>query len=808
MIRALNALLQEEKSVEEMVPYTIHVTPHNIRTSAGDMLTIIKVDGLSHQTANVEDLQLWHDQLNNLFKNIADPQVALWRTTIRRKQAMYPGGEFPPGFAHDLNQHYREVMSKETMMVNDHYLTLVLRGEPKLASLFRSAKRTQAEVDKELNERSAALDELAQTVTAALSDYNPKRLGFYDRRVANLGLSPDRPHSAPAEFLSFLLNGEWTPVPAPRRRLSAILPIARPTFGVDTGQLRGVTDTQLFAILGVNEYPETTVAGDLNELMALPFEIVTTQSMSFFERQKSLEMMKSQQRKLRNAGDAARSQVEELDEAMDDLASGRITYGDHHLSVMVKAPNDEELAKRVAKLRSALTNSGFIVAREDVTNEAAYWAQLPGNFKWRPRTGLISSRNAAGLMAMHNFPQGKADRNQWGPALALLKTTSGTPYFFNFHLPIKGKREDGKESDDERVAGNTLLVGPTGAGKTVVQTFLVAMAEKYSPTVFTFDKDYGQENFIRGMGGVYSVIRKGEDTGFNPLMLPPTPRNVLFVNDLVQSLVRRPGETLTADVEYQITQAVTAVMNMPRVAMKRFETLRSFFPETVDGVNVRLKKWCAGESLGWALDCATDTLSTEGNRYFGFDMTEVLDDGQVRSPIIMYLFHRMEDMIQGQPFIMNMDEFWKMLDDIDAEKKANDVVKTIRKRNGLALLGTQSPKDVLKSRIAHSLIEQCVTKIFLPAPMAEEADYIGGFKLTQREFECVKYDMPIAKLRGFLVKQGMTSAVCELNLAGFDDELAVLSGTTASVDACRRAIAKAGNDPQKWLPVFHQLRKE
>ena len=116
MIRALNALLQEEKSVEEMVPYTIHVTPHNIRTSAGDMLTIIKVDGLSHQTANVEDLQLWHDQLNNLFKNIADPQVALWRTTIRRKQAMYPGGEFPPGFAHDLNQHYREVMSKETIV--------------------------------------------------------------------------------------------------------------------------------------------------------------------------------------------------------------------------------------------------------------------------------------------------------------------------------------------------------------------------------------------------------------------------------------------------------------------------------------------------------------------------------------------------------------------------------------------------------------------------------------------------------------------------------------------------------------------
>ncbi len=804
---SFNALLKREKNVSDFVPYTVHVTPEIIRTVNGDMLTVIKVDGVAHQTANVEALQLWHDQLNALFKNVADSRIAFWRTTDRREQEVYPGGEFAPGFAHDLNEHYRAVVTKERMMVNDLYVTIVLRGEGQVSKFLSGTKKTRAEVQRQLDDQAAALEEVASAVMAGLSDYTPQRLGLYMRRPDGISLSEPKLHSAPAEFLSFLLNGERTPVPAPRQRMCFTLPVARITFGVDTGEIRGVDDTQLFAILGANEYPEETVAGDLNELMTVPFEIVTTQTFCFFDRTKALSMIADQERKLLNTGDAATSQVAELTEASDQLASGRIAYGDHHLSILVKASNSKDLATRVSRLRKALLNSDFTAVREDLALEAAYWAQLPGNFRWRPRTGLISSRNAAGLFSMHNFPQGKADNNQWGPALALMKTTSGTPYFFNMHLPIKGVRADGKQSEDERVAGNTLLIGPTGAGKTVVQTFLVAMAEKYRPTVFTFDKDYGQEIFIRAMGGVYSVLRKGEPTGLNPLMQQNNPRNVLFTEELIQKLVTPHDRALSADEEYQISMAVKAVMEMP-VELRRFGVLKSFFPEGENSINSRLLKWCEGQSLGWALDNPADSLTLEGTRYFGFDMTEVLDDKLIRSPIVMYLFHRMEELIDGRPFIMNMDEFWKMLDDSYFEVKANDVLKTIRKRNGLALLGTQSPKDVLKSNIAHTLMEQCVTKLFLPNPAAEEEQYVHGFKLSHREFMVVKEDMPLAKTRGFLVKQGLTGTVCELNLAGFDDELAVLSGTTASVEVCRRAIARAGADPSSWLPVFHQMRKE
>ena len=189
-------------------------------------------------------------------------------------------------------------------------------------------------------------------------------------------------------------------------------------------------------------------------------------------------------------------------------------------------------------------------------------------------------------------------------------------------------------------------------------------------------------------------------------------------------------------------------------------------------------------------------------------MTAFLDNDETRTATVMYLFHRMEQLIDGRRFILNMDEFWKMLLDPYFEKKALDAVKTYRKRNAIALFGTQSPGDVLSAGISQALIEQCVTQLYLPNPKAAKKDYIDGFKLTHREYEIIKDEMPEQGIRGFLFKQGTASTVCELNLRGFDDELAVLSGTASSVEIANKAIELAGENPQAWLPMFHKLRVE
>src|SRR5699024_5580741 len=102
-----------------------------------------------------------------------------------------------------------------------------------------------------------------------------------------------------------------------------------------------------------------------------------------------------------------------------------------------------------------------VFAREDLGLEAAFWAQLPANFKFRPRLAPISSRNFSGLSSFHNYPTGFRSGNEWGPAVSLFRTTSGTPYYFNFHLPSSKSRGDTdfEGESGERVPGNTLASG-------------------------------------------------------------------------------------------------------------------------------------------------------------------------------------------------------------------------------------------------------------------------------------------------------------------------------------------------------------
>lgn len=798
-------LINAERALADFVPYTVHSSRFNIRTERGDTLTVFKVAGAAHEAADEEDLNAWHEGLAGMIKAIGNGQIALWSHTVRRPRNEFPSGTFSDDFAGRLNEKYRAAVASSAMMVNDHYLTVVLRRPLGMQSwLVGSQKKTATALRESIDEANEKLDEIAETVAAAMQRYKPRRLGMYEHNGALF--------SEATEFLAFLVNGEWQREPVVKGRMSYAMTTSRVSFGDEQFEIRTPTDRSVGKMLGVAEYrTERTEPGHFNNLLTLPFPFVLSQSFACFDRLKAQEALRKQRRLMENAEDAAVTQIEDITVAEDDVASNRIVVGEHDLSLMILAPDGATLNKRVAMARAAVSEDGFKVVVEDACNEAAYFAKLPGVFDLRPRPAPVTSRNLIGFSSFHNYPTGRKDGNQWGPAVTLLKTASGTPFYFNFHLPPGGRKAVDEENADDRVAGHTLMLGPTGAGKTVVQTFMLAQCEKYKPTVFTFDKDQGQEIFIKAMGGQYMTLRNGESSGFNPCAMPDTPDNRALLTQLVKRCIR--GEDRNYDFsptrEREISSAIDGLYDQVPWDLRRLSTLQQFFdPTDPNGNHARLAKWCDGGSLGWLLDNPTDRISLEGARHFGFDVTAFLDNDETRTVTVMYLFHRMEQLVDGRRFILNMDEFWKMLLDPYFEKKALDAVKTYRKRNALALFGTQSPSDVLKSPISKALIEQCVTQIYLPNPKAAAEDYIDGFKLSLREYEIIKKDMVEASLRGFLFKQGPDSTICELNLRGFDDELAVLSGTASSVEVANRAIARVGsNDPDVWLPVFHQLRK-
>jgi type IV secretion system protein VirB4 len=793
--------------VAEHIPYAAHVAPTVVRTLSGDYVQAYRLAGASFESADDEELNNWHERLNVTWRNLAGPNVALWTHVIRRRESVHSEAVQGDGFADHLAARYQQRLSGETLMVNEVFVSLVYRPVTGAATglaarwLSRGGRGTDGG---DLTDALDVCEKLGQTLRASLARYEPESLGVYNLR--------NRAHSRLLEFLAQLVNGEEQPVPLPRAPISEALGTTRLIFGSEVIEYRLPTRTRLGAMLGIKEYPTPTSVGMLNALLSAPFAFVLTQSFSFLTKATGQGLLQRQRARMANAGDFAVSQAEELVDALDALTSNEFVMGDHHLTLQVLAEVADskvgdadalrlkQLSDSVALARTLLADTGMTVAREDLALEAAFWAQLPGNFALRPRKAPITSRNFSALAPFHNFPTGRASGNHWGDALTLLITSARSPYYFSLHASDPKDPEGGSRKD----TGHTFICGPTGSGKTVFIGFLVAMLLRQGVTQVLFDKDRGLEILVRALGGRYLPIRNGESTGFNPLQLPETPANLEFLKTWLRTLVRGPAP-LTTREESDLDHALRGTLALDPSA-RRLSRLIEFTDSTrPEGIHARLARWCesAGGDYAWAFDNQTDALHArlDGQRVVGFDVTEFLDNEVVRPPITLYLFHCVRQLLDGRRFVCWGDEFSRLLADAAFEQFAKDGLKVWRKLNGVFCAATQSPSDALASPISRTIIEQTATKVFFPNPDANAVDYIDGFGLTEREFKLIKEQLEPGT-RMFLVKQGHDSVVCELDLKGFNAELAVISGRASAVARLHEVMAEVGEDPALWLPQF------
>jgi type IV secretion system protein VirB4 len=776
---------RREQLAGERLPYARHVDDATLETRDGRLLQVIQLRGLPSETADTEELNYRKVVRETMLRGVANSRFALYHHIVRREVSPELSGEFSNAFCQSLDDAWRSRISTRKLYVNELFLTLIRRPLQGRVGLLSGAFRAARGVGDAREEAAArvrdqgALNAARDTLLSALAPYGARLLTAYR--------GPQGDCSELLEFLSLLYNGEVRPVRLPTADIGRYLPYRRVSFGADTLELSaaGQVERSFAAMISVKDYPGQTTPGMLDDLLRLPFEMTLTQSFGFVDRQQTLDRMNLALRRMRAADDEAFSLRRDLITAKDEVAAGRSAFGEHHLTAMVKAPSLTALNDAAAEVQSAFTELGIIAVREDVNLEPAFWAQFPGNFKDIARRALVSSGNFASFASGHNFPIGQASGNHWGPAITLLETTSAGPYYFNFH------RGD---------LGNFTVIGPSGAGKTVVLGFLLAQAQKLRPRTVYFDKDRGAEIFLRAIGGRYDVLRPGEPTGLNPLLLDDNPVNRRFLTDWTVKLLSSTGPKLDADDMAIIAEAVDANFSQPA----HFRRLRYFAelfrgggrPSTTD-LAARLARWHGAGEYAWLFDNAEDGLDLEALT-IGFDMTAILDDPTARTPAMMYLFHRVEQRLDGSPAIIVIDEGWKALDDDVFVQRIKDWEKTIRKRNGIVGFCTQSAQDALTSRIASAIVEQAATQIFMVNPKAQEAEYCDGFGLTRHELDLIRTLPDTA--RCFLIKHGADSVVARLNLSGMNDLLTVLSGRESAVrrlDALRREF---GDAPAVWMP--------
>lgn len=804
--------LRREPPVAANIPYSVHLTPTIIQTDNREYITVLRLSGASFESADDEQLNNWSKRLNRLLLSIASQNVSLWQHIVRRPENTYPDGEFAPGFAADLNAKYAQRMSGERLMVNELFLSVIYRPQPShigKALLKLVSTGDKDALAREREESIEALGKIVAELESSLNRYDVERLSIYRHNGILC--------SEPAAFFGFLVNGEWQHTALAQAPLASLIPSTRPFFGSEAIEIRGATDTTYAAVLGINAYPADTKSTMLDHLLSAPYAFVLAQSFSFLQQDASRGMLKRSRNRMMNAGDDAKSQIAEIEDGLDDIVSRRIVMGNHHFSLLVKAKNLRALTDNVALARTALSEAGIVAAREDLALAAAFWAQLPANYKFRPRIAAINSKNMCGLMPFHNFPAGRRTGNHWGSALTMYRTSAGTPYYFSFHAADPTDPEGGSKRD----VGHSLVIGPTGSGKTVWIAFNLCMMAKQGVTSILFTKDRDTEIVIRALGGEFYPIKPGTPTGWNPFWLDASDADTVpYLNRLVRRLVTRPRHVesgieidstpLTTAEENEIAAAIDFVMRMER-QHRRLGRVLDRLTKGAGSVYERLATWCYSREAGrpdganaWVFDNATDTLMDNFGsvRTMGFDMTSFLDLPELRTPINMHLFHLVGKLIDGRRLALFVAEFWKALGDKQFASFAKDQLKTIRKNNGFVVLDSQSASDALQHEIGRTLIEQTPTKILFPAPDAKLEEYIdGGLNLSEREYNLIKQDIPEGS-RSFLIRQGHHSVVAQLDLKGLDAELAVLSSNRANIDHVQTLMAEYGPAPDAWLPVF------
>ncbi|MGT2441045.1 VirB4 family type IV secretion/conjugal transfer ATPase (plasmid) [Bradyrhizobium betae] len=784
------AVSRRERPVASHVPYTRHVDDHILRTKDGLVLTIFKLDGYSFETSDISEVNARLLGRNDVVRTLANSRFALVSHIVRREVQPHIDSTFDNPFCAELDERYNSALSRRRMFVNDLYLTIVrrpLQGRAGTFDLMLTRLLGRKDEAGESVARQTALTELRDAATAvreSLAGYGARQLRVVNRDGVWF--------SEPLEFLVQLLNGGLSrPMHLPRINLADALSMKRIFFGRNAIEIKGAgpADTRFAAMVSIREYPAQTGPGSFDNLLRVPHEFIATQSFAIVDRPEAAKQIDRVSRQVDMSDEAGSIVADHLDEARDELLASEAIYGEHHMTVMCLGRDLAEVGAAVTAAGAALTDRSVIWVREDLNCEPAFWSQLPGNFAYIARKAVISSKNFCGFTSLHNYPSGRPSDNHWGPAISVFETTSQTAYYYNHHV---------------RDIGNFTVVGPTGSGKTVFLSFIAAQTQRIvpRPKLVFVDKDRGAEIFIRALGGQYEALVPGEPTGFNPLSLPDTAPNREFLYQLFAFMLRPAnGGELSASEEQVIRNAIAAALaaGPDGRTLKAFSTLLRGRIRAGEGdLLARLESWMRLDQRGWLFNNDEDQFSISS--VFGFDMTRVLDDPAIRTAALMYIFHRTEELLTGDPVMIFLDEGWRLLDDDVFAFFIRDKLKTIRKQNGIIGFGTQSAADIVRSKASNTLIEQTSTNIFFPNPKADDESYKQAFRLSGREVTWIR--STAAESRSFLIKHGRDSVVARLNLAGMPDLIKVLSGRTETVAELDAVRARVGDDPSVWLPIF------
>jgi type IV secretion system protein VirB4 len=366
------------------------------------------------------------------------------------------------------------------------------------------------------------------------------------------------------------------------------------------------------------------------------------------------------------------------------------------------------------------------------------------------------------------------------------KTEGSTPFRFSLHVGD---------------VGHTLVVGPTGAGKSVLLALMALQFRRYAGAqVFAFDFGGSIRAAALAMRGDWHDLGGGLTDGsetsvsLQPLARIEETTERAWAGDWIVAILTREGIATTPEVKEHIWTALTSLASAP--IEERTITGLCILLQSND-LKQALRPYCIGGAWGRLLDAESEHLGTATVQAFE---TEGLIGTEAAPAVLAYLFHRIEDRLDGSPTLIIVDEGWLALDDEGFAGQLREWLKTLRKKNASVIFATQSLSDIDGSAIAPAIIESCQTRLLLPNERAIEPQITAiyrRFGLNDRQIEIIARAMP---KRDYYCQSRRGNRLFELGLSDVALALCAASSKTDQA-AIAKIVAEHGRDDflDAWL---------
>ncbi|MEL6820032.1 MAG: type IV secretion protein [Pseudomonadota bacterium] len=737
------------------LPYVSAINDKTILLKDGSLLGSFVVEGINADTS--DEMQIVElNQAMSKFISQQRSKIGFYINRLSHRDIpKFDSVDVDP-FSREVDRRWQKYLDICGLRKRTTMVSIVLAPPQQATKLFNFFADSSEQLRESMEARAEELNKVVETCIATMEGAKPKRLAV----SGGLWLG----------LMKFLIDGNLRLIKpgAKFAPLADIISNSMITFRGDSFLCEGgaPTETKFGSVISLKDYPTDTYPGIFDRL-DLPYDLAITQSFTPIDNLSAQNKIALVRRQMAAAADAAVSLMAQLEVAEDNVASGRMVFGEHHCSAVVFGDSLEELETAVALVSRSLQESGAAYVRERYASRAVYFAQHAGNFQYRTRPAMISAANFTNMACMHAQPTGYSkEKSPWGDAVTIVPTARGEAFRFNFHLP--GKK-------DSRTVGHTLVLGQTGSGKTLGTAFLLCQAQRLKPRIILFDKDNGFEMAVRCMGGSYQNVRLGIETGLNPMQAEADERGAAWLTDWLVALAENDGSQLNSAQIDALSEAVSSNTTADP-SLQNFEQLRGQLRSVDDNgdLHMRLGRWDYDGQFGWMFGGKGLDPMSFTDRITAFDLTEIFDNDMVRTAWLSYVFRRIERQVEDEyPTLIVLDEAWKLLDDSYFQSRLKDWMLTMRKKNVAVILLTQRVSHITQSAAGAGILESAVSRLIYPSMFNNEVE-LAPLALTSREAEFLQ--MSNHGNHFALYKSGDQSVVLDLALGGIGGCLDVLGG--------------------------------